>query len=84
VGVALLIYNCKELKAKGSQGHRGLASVNQMSKGGGEASKALEMSDITIKIHFPSPCKLEKLKKMGRNNPTTSTTTTKFSTIPIA
>jgi hypothetical protein len=55
-----------------------------MSKGGGEASKALEMSDITIKIHFPSPCKLEKLKKMGHNNLTTSTTTTKFSTILIA
>jgi hypothetical protein len=55
-----------------------------MSKGRGEDSKALEMSDITIKIHFPSPCKLEKLKKMGHNNLTTSTTTTKFSTILIA
>jgi hypothetical protein len=87
--VMLSIHDCKELKAKGSQGRQRPTSINQTSKGRGDTSKALESSNITIKIHFPLPCKSEKLKKMGgkANGPqesVNSTSTTKFSTIHIA
>jgi hypothetical protein len=77
-GVTLSIHDCKELKAKGSQGHRGPTSVNQTSKGGGDTSKALESFDITIKILFPLPCKSKKLEKMGRkvNGPQSEWATT--------